>query len=142
MSSLAKVWFVDFDPVRGREPGKDRPALVVSSGFHLDLTMRELIGVLPLTSVERPGWVHRVRVASGGGWVITEQIRTVAADRFRRYAPEIQLFSGGTQRSAPRTGSDADRLSLTRRDGDGRRGAEPAVGLDDGHFNDVQDVRT
>jgi mRNA interferase MazF len=85
------VWFVQFDPVRGREQGKDRPALVVSSRFHLDLTMEQLICVLPLTSVERRGWVHRIRVASAGGWVITEQIRTVAAERFRRYAPEIQL---------------------------------------------------
>jgi mRNA interferase MazF len=85
------VWFVDFDPVRGREQGKDRLALVVSSRFHLDLTMDQLICVLPLTSVERRGWLHRVGIASGGGWVITEQIRTVAAERFRRYAPEIQL---------------------------------------------------
>jgi mRNA interferase MazF len=86
-----QVWFVDFDPVRGREQGKDRPALVVSSRFHLDLTARHLVSVLPLTSVERPGWVHRIRVGSGRGWVITEQVRTVSADRFRRYAPEITL---------------------------------------------------
>ena len=87
------VWFVDFDPVRGREQGKDRPALVVSSRFHLDLTMGHLVSVLPLTTIERPGWIHRVHVATGGGWVITEQIRTVSADRFRRYAPEMTLSS-------------------------------------------------
>ena len=52
--------------------------------------MGQLICVLPLTSVERPGWVHRVRIASGGGWVIAEQIRTLAAKRFRRHAPEIK----------------------------------------------------
>lgn len=86
-----QVWFVDFDPVRGHEQGKDRPALVVSSRFHLDLTARHLVSVLPLTSVERRGWIHRVRIASGGGWVITEQIRTVSADRFRRLAAEIAL---------------------------------------------------
>jgi mRNA interferase MazF len=84
-----QVWFVDFDPVRGREQGKDRPALVVSSQFHLALTLGQLVSVLPLTSVDRPGWLHRVRVADG--WVITEQIRTVSADRFRRPAPEITL---------------------------------------------------
>lgn len=89
-----QVWFVDFDPVRSREQGKDRPALVVSSRFHLDLTMGDLVNVLPLTSVQRRGWIHRVQVASGGGWVITEQIRTVSADRFRRYAPEITLSAG------------------------------------------------
>lgn len=85
-----QVWFVDFDPVRGREQGKDRPALVVSSRFHLDLTGSRLVTVLPLTSVERPGWIHRVAVGHAS-WVITEQVRTVASDRFRRYAPEIQL---------------------------------------------------
>lgn len=88
------VWFVDFEPVRGREQGKDRPALVVSSRFHLDLTMGHLVTVLPLTSVERRGWLHRIHVAAGGGWVITEQIRTVSAERLRRYAPEITLAEG------------------------------------------------
>jgi len=86
-----QVWSVDFDPVRGREHGKDRPALVVSSRFHLDLTAGRLITVLPLTSVERPGWLHRIGLGIGGGWVIAEQIRTVSVDRFRRYAPEIAL---------------------------------------------------
>jgi mRNA interferase MazF len=85
------VWFVDFEPVRGREQGKDRPALVVSSRFHLDITLGELVSVLPLTSVERRGWIHRANLASGGGWVITEQIRTVSANRFRRCAPEFSL---------------------------------------------------
>lgn len=88
-----QVWFVDFDPVRGREQGRDRPALVVSSRFHLDVTLGHLACVLPLTTVERQGWLHRVPVASGRGWVITEQIRTVSVERFRRYAPEIQLSS-------------------------------------------------
>jgi mRNA interferase MazF len=86
-----QVWFVDFDPVRGREEGKDRPALVVSSRFHLDVTLGQLVTVLPMTSVERSGWMHRVHVNSGSGWVITEQIRTVSAARFRRHAPEIKL---------------------------------------------------
>ena len=86
-----QVWFVDLEPVRGREQGKDRPAMVVSSSFHLALTNRQLVTVLPLTSVERPGWLHRVPVGAGGSWVITEQIRTVSASRFRRYAEEIQL---------------------------------------------------
>lgn len=88
-----QVWFINFEPVLGREQGKDRPALVVSSRFHLDLTAGQLVTVLPLTSVERAGWLHRVQVVSGGGWVITEQIRTVSADRLRRYAPEITLSS-------------------------------------------------
>ena len=89
-----QVWFVDFDPVRGREQGKDRPALVVSSRFHLDVTASQLVIVLPLTTVERPGWLHRVHLASAGGWVITEQVRTVSGRRFRRYAPELTPTAG------------------------------------------------
>jgi mRNA interferase MazF len=84
-----QVWFVDFEPVRGREQGKDRPALVVSSSFHLGITMGQLVTVLPLTSAERDGWTHRVHITNGDGWVITEQVRTVSAHRFRRHAPEI-----------------------------------------------------
>lgn len=86
-----QVWFVDFDPAQGREQAKDRPALVVSSRFHLDVTLGQLASVLPLTTVERRGWKHRIQVASGSGWVITEQIRTVSVHRFRRHAPEIAL---------------------------------------------------
>jgi mRNA interferase MazF len=86
-----QVWFVDFDPVRGRAQGKDRPALVVSSQFHLELTASHLISVLPLTTDERRGWLHRVRIASTESWVITEQVRTLSADRFRRYAPEVAI---------------------------------------------------
>lgn len=85
------VWFCDFDRVLGREQGKDGPALVVSSAFHLNLTGGALVSVLPLTWVERPGWLHRVPVANGGGWVITEKVRTIATRRFRRPAPEIAL---------------------------------------------------
>lgn len=85
------VWFVDFEPVRGREQGKDWPALVVSSAFHLELTGGELVNVLPLTTRERPGWLHRIWVEAGRGWVITEQLCTVKAARFRRAASEITL---------------------------------------------------
>lgn len=85
------MWFCDFEPVRGHEQGKDRPALVVSSAFHLNLTGRALVTVLPLTTVQRPGWLHRISVNAGGGWVITEQVRTLTAQRLRRHAPEIAL---------------------------------------------------
>lgn len=84
-----QVWLVDFDPVRGREQGNDRPALVVSSRFHLDVTASQLVTVLPLTTVERPGWLHRIHLGSAGGWAITEQVRTVSGRRLRRYAPEL-----------------------------------------------------
>lgn len=85
------VWSCDFEPVRDHEQGEDRPALVVSSAFHLNLTGRALVTVLPLTSVQRPGWLHRTSVNAGGGWIITEQVRTLAVQRLRRPAPEIAL---------------------------------------------------
>ncbi|WP_416211116.1 type II toxin-antitoxin system PemK/MazF family toxin [Frankia sp. Cr2] len=47
---------------RGREQAGQRPVLVVSSRFHLALTGGALVSVLPLTTRERPGWVHRVRI--------------------------------------------------------------------------------
>lgn len=94
-----QVWWVDLEPVRGREQGKDRPALVVSSRFHLALTGGALATVLPLTTVQRP-WPHRIAVGAGG-WVITEQIRTISTSRLRRYAPEIQLT--GAELAAVRT---------------------------------------
>lgn len=83
------VWFVDFNPVRGHEQGKDLPALVVSSANHLKLTRGTLVTVLPMTTVQKP-WRHRVPVESGG-WVITEQVRTVSTERFRCPAPELTL---------------------------------------------------
>lgn len=83
------VWFVDLDPVRGREQGKDRPALVVSSSFHLRVTGGALVSVLPLTTRERRGWLHRIHLSAAQGWVLTEQVRTLSTQRFRRRAPEL-----------------------------------------------------
>jgi len=85
----AEEWFVDFDPVRGNERREDRPALVVSSALHLEPARGSLISALPLTSRERRGWLHRPRLSAAEGRVITEQVRTVSAQRFRRPAPEL-----------------------------------------------------
>ena len=89
-----QVWWVDFEPVAGREQGKSRPAVVVSSAFHLRLVRGELLNVLPLTTVERAGWLHRVEVALPGrktGWAITEQVRTISAARLTGTEPIGQL---------------------------------------------------
>lgn len=89
-----QVWWVDFDPVAGREQGKTRPALVVSSPFHLRLVRGELLSVLALTTVERVGWLHRLEISLPGqktGWAITEQIRTISAARLTGTKPIGQL---------------------------------------------------
>jgi mRNA interferase MazF len=92
-----QVWWVDLEPVAGREQGKSRPAIVVSSAFHLRLVRGELLSVLPLTTVERPGWLHRVEVSLPGqrsGWAITEQVRTISAARLTGTSPIGQLDEG------------------------------------------------
>ncbi|HEX5401487.1 MAG TPA: type II toxin-antitoxin system PemK/MazF family toxin [Pseudonocardiaceae bacterium] len=89
-----QVWWVALEPVAGREQGKSRPALVVSSAFHLKLVRGELLSVLPLTTVARVGWLHRVEVSLPGqktGWAITEQIRTISATRLTGTNPIGQL---------------------------------------------------
>jgi mRNA interferase MazF len=89
-----QVWRVDLEPVAGREQGKSRPAVVVSSVFHLKLVRGELLNVLPLTTVERIGWLHRMAVALPGqktGWAITEQVRTISATRLTGTEPLGQL---------------------------------------------------
>lgn len=89
-----QVWWVDLEPVAGREQGKSRPAVVVSSVFHLRLVRGELLSVLPLTTVERAGWLHRIGVALPDhktGWAITEQVRTVSATRLTGTKPIGQL---------------------------------------------------
>jgi mRNA interferase MazF len=89
-----QVWWVDLEPVAGREQGKSRPALVVSSVFHLRLVRGELLSVLPLTTVERVGWLHRIEASLPGhktGWAVVEQVRTISATRLTGTTPIGQL---------------------------------------------------
>jgi mRNA interferase MazF len=89
-----QIWWVDLDPTAGREQNGRRPVLVVSSKFHLRLTAQALISVLPLTTKERPGWLHRVKIQipdKPESWVITEQVRTISADRLTGRSPVHRL---------------------------------------------------
>ena len=91
-ASLApwQVWWTDFDPVERQEQAGRRPAVVVSSRFHLALTGGALVNVLPLTTRERPGWLHRVRIEAPGrpvSYTITEQVRTVSRSRLAGRSP-------------------------------------------------------
>lgn len=85
-----QVWWADLDPTEGREQAGRRPVLVISSAFHLRLTGEALVTVLPVTTRERHGWLHRIPVHSANrssGFVITEQVRTVARTRLRGQRP-------------------------------------------------------
>jgi len=88
------VWWLDLDPAAGREHAGQRPAVVVSSQFHLSLTGGALISILPMTTRERPGWEHRISIpipGKRGGYIITEQVRTISRGRLTGPAPVYRL---------------------------------------------------
>jgi mRNA interferase MazF len=83
----AVIW-VDFNPTAGREQRGSRPALVVSSADYL-LSVRDLVVVVPITSVDR-AWPHHVPVdgeatgLSKPSFAMTEQPRTISTTRIIR----------------------------------------------------------
>jgi hypothetical protein len=57
-----QVWWLDLGPPPAASSRRCVRAIVVSSRFHLALTGGALVSVLPLTTRERPGWAHWVRI--------------------------------------------------------------------------------
>lgn len=77
----AVVW-VSLDPVKGREQGGHRPAVVVAGRDYLDI-VDTLAIVVPVSTTFR-GWPNHVPLtgATGvDGWALTEQVRTVSRSR-------------------------------------------------------------
>jgi mRNA interferase MazF len=75
------VYWVNLDPIVGREMAKRRPAVVVSDegmNRHLDTLV-----VCPLTSTRHPRWPSRVGCTIAGveGEIAVDQIRTVSRAR-------------------------------------------------------------
>lgn len=68
---------VDFDPTRGHEPSKKRPALVVST-FDFNRSNSMTI-VCPITSREKPFFLHEAlpEDCCVQGCVVMEQIRVI-----------------------------------------------------------------
>jgi len=94
-----QVWWADLDPTEGREQAGRRPVLVVSSMFHLRLTGDALVTVLPVTTRERSSWLHRTPVHPANrpiGFVITEQVRTIARSRLQGQRPAWVLTDDET----------------------------------------------
>jgi mRNA interferase MazF len=83
---FGEIWWVDLEPVRGREQGKQRPCLVVS-GDQFNQSNRELVWILPITKNLKPHTL-KIQLASGQGGlkqpsaVLCYQLRTVANERF------------------------------------------------------------
>jgi mRNA interferase MazF len=83
------VSWVGFDPARGGEIRKRRPAVVVSN----DSSNRRLnrVGVVPLTSKTERLYPSRALVDVGGTRqkAMADQIRTVAKERLRNYVASM-----------------------------------------------------
>lgn len=75
------VYWVDFDPARGGEIRKQRPAIIVSNEAAVRIQNR--VQAIPLTSnVARVyDWEALVRVDGGPHKALADQIRTVAKER-------------------------------------------------------------
>ena len=85
-----------FEPVRGHEQGRTRPALVVSNDL-LNRGPAGLVTVVPITSKGRPlRSFLRIDPPEGGlpqtSFIICDQVRTIASERltkcFGRISPE------------------------------------------------------
>ena len=79
------VW-VELSPSRGREQDGRRPAVVVSSEYHL-AAATTLVTVAPCTSRDR-SWPNHVPLTGPVGlmaptFAMTEQVRTIARDRVK-----------------------------------------------------------
>ena len=76
-----EIRWTSFDPTRGAEMAKTRPAVIVS----LDVLNQRLqtVTVCPLTSEIHPTWRSRLQVRCGGRpvEVAVDQIRTVSKAR-------------------------------------------------------------
>jgi len=82
-----QVWLVRLDPTEGSELQKTRPCLVVSPP---DLTHHRVFTVVPLTSGGHPTPFRPAVTYQGrSGFILTDQIRTVARSRMIRRLPDI-----------------------------------------------------
>lgn len=86
--SRGEIWRVDFEPVRGHEQGRVRPALIVSSDIY-NHGPAGLVTVIPMTTKGRPiRSFLRVDPPEGGlqktSFLICEQVRTISRERLGR----------------------------------------------------------
>ena len=83
-----EVWLADFEPVRGHEQGRTRPALILSHNT-FNSGAAGLVVVVPTTTTKPPAKLARVRPEisprDGGlpkaSYALPEQIRAISANR-------------------------------------------------------------
>jgi len=86
LANRGEIWLADFDPVRGHEQGRQRPALVISND-QFNNGPAGLVVVVPLTTTERQRMPLRVRIDPPDGGVretsfaLCEAVRSISTDR-------------------------------------------------------------
>jgi mRNA interferase MazF len=81
------VWYVDLDPVRGREQGRTRPALIVSASI-FNAGPAEMVIVIPITTTDRRIPTHiQIDPPEGGltyrSFAKAEDIRSISKLRLQ-----------------------------------------------------------
>lgn len=78
-----EIWVIEFDPIRGSEIRKTRPAVVISPDA-MNVHLQTVI-VAPLTSTVR-GYPSRVKTifAGKGGEIALDQLRCVDKERLKK----------------------------------------------------------
>ncbi len=89
---LGTIVWVALMPVKGREQGGHRPAVVISSFDYLSV-VTDVVIVLPSTTVDR-GWPNHVLITGPTGlqeptYAMTEQPRTISRDRITGVAGQV-----------------------------------------------------
>lgn len=86
MPNRGEVWVVDFNPVRGHEQDRQRPALILSNN-EFNNGPAQLLVVVPFTTTERARMPLRVRVDPPDGglretsFALCEALRSVSTER-------------------------------------------------------------
>lgn len=87
--SRGEVWFVDLNPIRGREQAGRRPALIISvDGFNRSAA--DLVVVIPITSKAKNIPLHvELKQYDGGvketSYIKREDIRSISKERLIEY---------------------------------------------------------
>lgn len=85
-----EVWRVDFEPVKGHEQGRTRPALIISNNI-LNQSSGEMVTVVPITTKARKLRSYLPVDPPEGGlpqtsFIICDQVRSISTGRLsRRY---------------------------------------------------------
>lgn len=92
LANRGEIWLADFDPTRGHEQGRQRPALILSNN-EFNNGPAELIVVVPLTTRERARIPMRVQIdpPEGGlrerSWALCEAVRSISTGRLIETTP-------------------------------------------------------